>query len=224
MIENQNKIYQVMKDSTENKKSKRYEYWTEVVETLVSKYKDLDKTSKNISRVCFVSYDSEIYINKNSKVFEIVNFLKDKGLEVAVFDPFANATEVEATQGVQLITQLETYDAIVITVAHTFFASLDYVKLKAQVHQKNAQCKLDETLSYIEYLNQLKKTSSLEEIFILSKTLQKLPKDSSPIRLRNRCWKTGKPRGYSRFFGLCRNALRELAHDCFLPGVTKASW
>lgn len=73
-------------------------------------------------------------------------------------------------------------------------------------------------------LNQLKKTSSLEEIFILSKTLQKLPKDSSPIRLRNRCWKTGKPRGYSRFFGLCRNALRELAHDCFLPGVTKASW
>ena len=67
---------------------------------------------------------------RNTKVFEIVNFLKDKGLEVAVFDPFANATEVEATQGVQLITQLETYDAIVITVAHTFFASLDYAKLK----------------------------------------------------------------------------------------------
>lgn len=73
-------------------------------------------------------------------------------------------------------------------------------------------------------LKELKSTTSLEEIFILNEKLQKLPKNSSPIRLRNRCWKTGKPRGYSRFFGLCRNALRELALDCFLPGVTKASW
>lgn len=73
-------------------------------------------------------------------------------------------------------------------------------------------------------LNQLKKKNSLDEIFVLNEKLQKLPKNSSPTRMRNRCWKTGKPRGYSRFFGLCRNALRELAHDCFLPGVTKASW
>jgi small subunit ribosomal protein S14 len=73
-------------------------------------------------------------------------------------------------------------------------------------------------------LNQLKNTISLEEIFHLNEKIQKLPRNSSVIRLRNRCWKTGKPRGYSRFFGLCRNALRELAHDCFLPGVTKASW
>jgi small subunit ribosomal protein S14 len=75
-----------------------------------------------------------------------------------------------------------------------------------------------------EILSQLKHTRSLEEIFSLNEKLQKLPKNSSSIRLRNRCWKTGKPRGYSRFFGLCRNAVRELAHDCFLPGVTKASW
>nr|YP_009545178.1 ribosomal protein S14 [Synura uvella]AYO28332.1 ribosomal protein S14 [Synura uvella] len=75
-----------------------------------------------------------------------------------------------------------------------------------------------------EILKQLKNVTSLEEIFLLNEKLQKLPKNSSPIRLRNRCWKTGKPRGYSRFFGLCRNAVRELAHDCFLPGVTKASW
>jgi len=73
-------------------------------------------------------------------------------------------------------------------------------------------------------LNQLKKANTLEEQFALNKLIQKLPKNSSNIRLRNRCWKTGRPRGYSRFFGLCRNALRELAHDCFLPGVTKASW
>jgi len=75
-----------------------------------------------------------------------------------------------------------------------------------------------------EILNQLKNVSSLEEIFELNEKLQKLPKNSSKTRIRNRCWKTGRPRGYYRYFGLCRNALRELAHDCFLPGVIKASW
>ena len=94
----------------------------------------LEKASKSIkgAKVLLlgVTFKENCPDIRNSKVFEIVNFLKDKGLEVAVFDPFANATEVEATQGVQLITQLETYDAIVITVAHTFFASLDYAKLK----------------------------------------------------------------------------------------------
>jgi len=73
-------------------------------------------------------------------------------------------------------------------------------------------------------LIELKKVNSLEEKFIINEKIQKLPRNSSRIRLRNRCWKTGRPRGYFRFFGLCRNALRELAHDCFLPGVTKASW
>ena len=73
-------------------------------------------------------------------------------------------------------------------------------------------------------LNQLKKANSLEEIFSLNEKLQKLPRNSSKNRLRNRCWKTGRPRGYFRYFGLCRNAVRELAHECFLPGVTKASW
>lgn len=73
-------------------------------------------------------------------------------------------------------------------------------------------------------LQDLKKANSLEVIFELNQKIQKLPRNSAPTRLRNRCWKTGRPRGYSRFFGLCRNAFRELAHDCFLPGVTKASW
>jgi len=73
-------------------------------------------------------------------------------------------------------------------------------------------------------VKKLKLVSSLEEQQIISKELQKLPRNSSPSRIRNRCWKTGRPRGYFRFFGLCRNALRELAHDCFLPGIIKASW
>jgi len=73
-------------------------------------------------------------------------------------------------------------------------------------------------------LIQLKKVNSLEEKFIINEKIQKLPRNSSKIRLRNRCWKTGRPRGYFRFFGLCRNVVREMANDCFLPGVTKSSW
>ena len=54
--------------------------------------------------------------------------------------------------------------------------------------------------------------------------IQKLPRNSAKIRIRNRCWKTGKPHGFFRYFGLCRNSLRELALEGLLPGVTKASW
>ena len=75
-----------------------------------------------------------------------------------------------------------------------------------------------------EILNQLKKVESLEDIFALNEKIQKLPRNSSSIRVRNRCWKTGRPRGYYRYFGICRNVVREFAHDCLLPGVTKASW
>jgi small subunit ribosomal protein S14 len=76
----------------------------------------------------------------------------------------------------------------------------------------------------LELINKLKFANSLDEIFEINKKLQKLPRNSAKTRMRNRCWKTGKPRGYFRFFGLCRNVVREFAHDCFLPGVTKASW
>lgn len=54
--------------------------------------------------------------------------------------------------------------------------------------------------------------------------IQKLPRNSSKIRIRNRCWKTGRPRGYYRDFGISRHVLREMAHQCLLPGVKKSSW
>ena len=54
--------------------------------------------------------------------------------------------------------------------------------------------------------------------------IQKLPRNSSKIRIRNRCWKTGRPRGYYRDFGLSRHVLREMTHQCLIPGVKKASW
>ena len=54
--------------------------------------------------------------------------------------------------------------------------------------------------------------------------LQRLPRDASPVRLRNRCALTGRPRGVYRKFGLGRNKLRELALKGEVPGVIKASW
>ncbi len=54
--------------------------------------------------------------------------------------------------------------------------------------------------------------------------LQKLPKNSSPIRLHNRCKLTGRPKGYMRIFGLSRINFREMALSGQIPGVTKASW
>ncbi len=63
-----------------------------------------------------------------------------------------------------------------------------------------------------------------EERLELHRQLQRLPRNSAPNRLRNRCWSTGRPRGYFRDFGLCRNAMREMAQQGLLPGVTKSSW
>ena len=58
----------------------------------------------------------------------------------------------------------------------------------------------------------------------LHSQIQKLPRNSSKVRIRNRCWKTGRPRGVFRDFGLSRHVFREMAHQCLLPGVTKSSW
>ncbi len=54
--------------------------------------------------------------------------------------------------------------------------------------------------------------------------LTRLPKNSAKSRLRNRCEITGRPRGYHRKFGICRNMLREMAQNGQLPGVIKSSW
>jgi small subunit ribosomal protein S14 len=54
--------------------------------------------------------------------------------------------------------------------------------------------------------------------------LQALPRNASPVRLRNRCSLTGRPRGTFRMFGLGRNKLREIAMRGEIPGLTKASW
>ena len=70
---------------------------------------------------------------------------------------------------------------------------------------------------YADKRAQLKKEGDWE-------ALDKLPKNSSPVRLRNRCKLTGRPRGYIGFFGISRIKFRELALEGKIPGVTKASW
>jgi small subunit ribosomal protein S14 len=54
--------------------------------------------------------------------------------------------------------------------------------------------------------------------------LQRLPKNSSKVRLHNRCKITGRPKGYMRYFGLSRINFREMANNGLIPGVKKASW
>lgn len=70
---------------------------------------------------------------------------------------------------------------------------------------------------YAERREQLKKEGNWAE-------LDALPRNASKVRLRNRCLLTGRPRGYIRDFGLCRNQFRDMALYGKIPGVKKASW
>ena len=63
-----------------------------------------------------------------------------------------------------------------------------------------------------------------EERMEAQEKLNKLPRNSSPVRLRNRCQLTGRPRGYLRKFQMSRICFRELANSGIIPGVIKASW
>jgi len=68
------------------------------------------------------------------------------------------------------------------------------------------------------------KTTTIEDRFNAMLKLAKLPRNSSKVRIRNRCQLTGRPRGYYRKFKLSRIALRDLGSLGLLPGVRKASW
>jgi small subunit ribosomal protein S14 len=94
--------------------------------------------------------------------------------------------------------------------------------------EKNNRRK-DKAARYFKYREELRDKSvdmklSEEERAEARLKLNKLPKDTSHIRVVNRCLITGRPRGNYRKFGLSRIAFRQLALDGKLPGVTKASW
>jgi small subunit ribosomal protein S14 len=86
---------------------------------------------------------------------------------------------------------------------------------KSKITKAKKQQKLVE--QYAEIRRELKEKGDFE-------ALNKLPRDSSPTRLHNRCAVTGRPRGYLRKFNMSRIAFRELAHKGQLPGIKKASW
>lgn len=66
--------------------------------------------------------------------------------------------------------------------------------------------------------------TSDEELWEAQQQLQKMPRDASPVRQRNRCRATGRPHGFYNKFGLSRNALRKAAMRGDVPGLRKSSW
>ena len=97
---------------------------------------------------------------------------------------------------------------------------------KSAIARNNKRIRMVE--KYSEIRSELKdiansSKSSFEEKMEARRKLDLLPKNSSPVRVRNRCQKTGRPRGYMRFFGLSRISMRDLALRGHLPGIRKGS-
>ena len=96
------------------------------------------------------------------------------------------------------------------------------VKLREQKRRKTVEKFKAKRAALFEVLHDAK--ASDEDKEAARARLQRLPRDASPTRLRNRCALTGRPRGVYRKFGLGRNKLRELAMRGEVPGIIKASW
>jgi small subunit ribosomal protein S14 len=71
---------------------------------------------------------------------------------------------------------------------------------------------------------ELKNVTSFQERLTLYKKFESIPRNSSPVRHRNRCWVTGRSRGFYKDFGLSRHVLREMGNDGLIPGLKKSSW
>jgi small subunit ribosomal protein S14 len=96
------------------------------------------------------------------------------------------------------------------------------LKLREQKRRKTVEKFKARRAALLEVIHS--SASSDEERDAARESLQKLPRNASPTRLRNRCALTGRPRGVYRKFGLARNKLRDLALRGEVPGVIKASW
>jgi len=108
-----------------------------------------------------------------------------------------------------------------------FASILDIMAKKSKIIKNNKR--IAKVKHYAQLRAELKETirnpkTSDEERELAFIKIQKLPRDASPIRVRNRCSLTGRPRAFYRKFGLSRLGLREKALCGELPGVTKASW
>jgi small subunit ribosomal protein S14 len=91
--------------------------------------------------------------------------------------------------------------------------------------EKKRQALVNKFSQKRKYLKQeFSQATSFEEKLAYHQKLQKLPRNSSPTRLGNRCAVTGRPKSVYRFFNLSRHVIREMAYAGLLPGVVKASW
>ena len=97
---------------------------------------------------------------------------------------------------------------------------------KSMIEREKKRIKLEKkyTLKKVNLLKDYNNEKSFSGKFEIQEKLQKLPRNSAKTRIRNRCWKTGRPRGFFRDFGISRHVFREMAHQCLLPGITKSSW
>lgn len=93
--------------------------------------------------------------------------------------------------------------------------------LKAKLQELQTICKMPASS---EGQSSKAQAGARSEQFALAAQLEKFPRNSAKIRLKNRCSVTGRPKGFYRDFGLSRHVLREMAYEGLLPGVTKASW
>ena len=97
---------------------------------------------------------------------------------------------------------------------------------KSMIEREKKRIRLEKMYSHkrATLLAEYKTVSTFTGKMEIHSKIQKLPRNSSKIRIRNRCWKTGRPRGVFRDFGVSRHVFREMSHQCLLPGVTKSSW
>ena len=70
----------------------------------------------------------------------------------------------------------------------------------------------------------LKTVTSFKDRLALYKKFERVPRNSAPSRHRNRCWVTGRSRGFYKDFGLSRHVLREMGNEGLIPGLKKSSW
>nr|YP_010478740.1 ribosomal protein S14 [Eustigmatophyceae sp. WTwin 8/9 T-6m6.8]UVI61045.1 ribosomal protein S14 [Eustigmatophyceae sp. WTwin 8/9 T-6m6.8] len=94
--------------------------------------------------------------------------------------------------------------------------------IKRQIRREKLVSRYSELRQKLK--TELKEANSFKAKMEVHVKLQKLPRDSSPTRLRNRCWKTGRGKAVFRDFGLCRHMVRDMANQGLLPGVIKSSW
>ena len=97
---------------------------------------------------------------------------------------------------------------------------------KSMIERERKRIKLTKkyALKRTSLLKKYQCAESFNSKLELHSKIQQLPRNSSKTRIRNRCWKTGRPRGVFRDFGLSRHVVREMAHQCLLPGIKKSSW